>query len=247
MNPTIAIFDLDGTITSGDTYVAYLLYVLLQRRERVLRCLDLPLTILQFKLGRITNDEIKRVFLKRIMGDRTRAEVEQFTAKFVTHRFVKMTKPAALARIEWHRRQGHLLMLATASFDFYADAIGQSLGFDSVVATRAAWHNQKVTGDFDGKNLRGEAKLKAVTRALKRFDSGIWRIVAYSDNQSDLPILRFADHGIVIDPTPQFAAEAQNCGLGIEIWDGKLDPFGEGALGTPFNIQEITRRSREAP
>lgn len=243
MNATIAIFDLDGTITSGDTYVAYLLRVLIQRRGRVLHCLGLPLTAIQFKLGRITNDEIKRAFLKRIMGNCTRSEVERFTAEFIAHRFVKMAKPRALARIDWHRRQGHRLVLATASFDFYAEAIGRSLGFDHIVATRAAWHDDKLTGEFDGENLRGEAKLTAVTRALMTLDRRASRTIAYSDNQSDLPILRFADHGIVIDPTPRLAEVAQNYGLGIEIWNRKTKPSDAGDIEPQFGIQEITRQT----
>ena len=240
MSAAFAIFDLDGTITLGDTYVAYLFHILMQRTERLPRCLGLPITVLKFKLGCISNDEIKRAFLKGVMGDLTRCEVERLTAQFLTGRFVRMTKPRALRRINWHRRQGHLLVLATASFDFYAGAIGQSLGFDHVVATRAAWHDDRITGDFDGENLRGEAKVTAVKRALTRLNCGVSRIVVYSDNQSDLPMLRFADHGIVIDPTPRFAAAAKNYGLGIEIWSGKPEAIGSGDVGPQFGAQEIT-------
>ena len=128
--------------------------------------------MIQFKLGRITNDEIKRAFLKRVLGNCTRGEVERFTAEFRGAPLCKDGKTPALARIDWHRRQGHLLVLATASFDFYADAIGRSLGFDHVIATRAAWHNDRIKGEFDGENLRGEAKLTAVTRALTKLDCG---------------------------------------------------------------------------
>ena len=104
-------------------------------------------------------------------------------------------------------------MLATASLDFYAEAIGQSLGFDHMVATRAAWRDEKLTGQLDGENLNGEAKLAAVTRLLTGLDREVTRIVAYSDDQTDLPILRFADHGIAIDPTPKLAVAAKRMDL----------------------------------
>lgn len=243
MNATIVIFDLDGTITRRDTYVAYLLHVLARRPARILNCLGLPLTVMQFKSGRITNDEIKRAFLKGVMGDCTRGEVERFTAEFVTRRFSKIVKPRALARIDWHRRQGHQLMLATASFDFYAGAIGRSLGFDHVVATHAAWYDEKVTGEFDGENLLGEAKLAAVTRALTSLDRGPSRIFAYSDSQTDLPILRFADHGIAIDPSARLAAAAQTYGLDIEIWNRKADAISGSDVGPQSRMQEITLQS----
>ena len=239
MSAMVAIFDLDGTITVGDTYVAYLLDVLSQRRKRLLSCITLPMTALQFGLGRITNDEVKSAFLKGVLGGCTRCEVERFTARFLAGRFARMTKPRALARIDWHRRRGHLLVLATASLDLYADAIGRSLGFDYVVATRAAWDDDRITGDLDGENLRGEAKLRAVTRVLLDLNRGASRTVVYSDNQSDLPILRFADYGIVVDPTPRLAKAASRYGFATEIWGRAPQETSRDGSGPWFCRQEI--------
>jgi HAD superfamily hydrolase (TIGR01490 family) len=219
MNATVAIFDLDGTITRRDTYLAFLRHVLMRRRTRMLHCFGLPMTVLRFKLGRVTNEEIKCAFLKSIIGDCTRKEIEEFSTEFVAGYFSNMVKPGALTRIDWHRSRGHLLVLATASFDFYAEAIGQSLGFDHVIATRAVWRNERVTGDIEGENLRGEAKLAAVVRVLGQLDCEISRVIAYSDDHSDLPILRFADQGVAIDPKPKLAVVAQDHGLGIEAWN----------------------------
>jgi len=243
MSTTIAIFDLDGTITRRDTYVAYLLHVLRRRPANILGCFGLPLTAMQFKLGRITNDQVKSAFLKRVMDNCTRSEVERYTADFLARRFSKLAKPKALARIAWHRQQGHRLLLATASFDFYADAIGQSLGFDHVIATRAIWRHEKITGDFEGENLRAEAKLRAVRRVINRIDTEIAWIVAYSDNQSDLPILRFADHGIAVDPTPALAAAAQAYGLDIEIWNRKPEAISRSDTGPQLRIQAATLKN----
>jgi HAD superfamily hydrolase (TIGR01490 family) len=219
MSRVIAIFDLDGTITRRDTYLAYLCYVLRRRALRALNCFGLPFAVIRFKLGQIKSDEIKCAFLKAIMSNCTRSEAQEFTAAFVACRFVKMIKPMALERIDWHRKQGHELVLATASLDVYAEAIGRSLGFEHTVATRAAWRDEKLTGQLDGENLKGEAKLAAVRRLLGDLNREGARIVAYSDDQSDLPLLRFADHGIVVDPTSQFVMAAKRCGLSIEVWN----------------------------
>ena len=84
----------------------------------------------------------------------------------LAERFPAMAKRKAVERIQWHRRQGHLLLLATGSLDLYAVAIGDLLGFHQVVATRAAWVDDRIAGGFEGGNLRGEAKLAGVRRAL---------------------------------------------------------------------------------
>ena len=231
MSATVAIFDLDGTITWRDTYVSYLLDVLVRERRRVLGCLTLPMVVFQFKLGKLTNDEIKCAFLSAVMGGCTRSQVEQFTAEFLARRLSRMTKPKAIARIEWHRRKGHKLMLATASLDFYAQEIGRVLGFDVVVSTQAAWHDQRIAGYLQGNNLRGEAKLAAATRALSELEVAPSRIIAYSDDHSDLPLLRFAHHGIAVDPTPKLVAAAKHYGLEIERWGRELTSEREINLG----------------
>jgi phosphatidylglycerophosphatase C len=219
MSVPLAVFDLDGTITRGDTYVPYLRHILARRLERIPNCVGLPMAVLHFKLGHLTNDEIKRAFLDAIVGGCSRTEVECFTATFVADRFTRMIKQKAVARIDCHRRQGHLLFLATASLDLYAMAVGRTLGFDHVMATRAAWRDNRIAGGFDGANLRGDEKLAAVRRALARLQHNPSRIIAYSDHHSDLPLLRFADEGIAIDPTPKLAHVAPSYGLGIESWN----------------------------
>jgi HAD superfamily hydrolase (TIGR01490 family) len=214
----VAIFDLDGTITFGDTYLAFLLFVLRARPQRLIHCIGLPGALAGFALGRVSNDTLKRRFLRAILGGSSRMSLDALAKRFARHCCDRLVKPAARERIEWHRRRGHHLVLATASPDLHADAIGRALGFDDIVCTRAAWDGDRVTGELAGANLRGEAKL-ATIRSLGIFQ-GVERayVFAYSDHRSDLPLLRFADQATVVDPSRRFAAEAEASGLRIERW-----------------------------
>lgn len=216
--PAVAVFDLDGTITSGDTFLAYLRHVLRRRPERIPRCLGLIGAAVRFASG-AGRDTLKEAALAAVIGGLQRNDVAGLTDDFITRRLPPMIKPAALERIAWHRRQGHRLVLATASLDLYAAAIAKWLDFADAVCTRAAWRGDAVTG-IEGPNLRGKAKLAAVRGTLGDGSGPHTTVIAYSDHHSDLPLLRFADRGVAVDPTRRLTACAERLGLPIERWRG---------------------------
>nr|WP_294546093.1 HAD-IB family hydrolase [uncultured Rhodopila sp.] len=218
MTAAAAVFDLDGTITRGDTYVAYLLHVLRHRPHRLLRCGGLPLVALRFGVGLASNDEVKQRFLQAVAGGASLCQLERLTESFVDPCLRRMAKRAAIDRIAIHARQGDMLILATAGLDLYAAALGARLGFHHVVATRTALDAHRLLAGLDGPNLRGTAKLAAVKKILAA--AGVERLplVAYSDHHSDLPLLQYADEGYAIDPTPQLAREAARLGIPVERW-----------------------------
>lgn len=220
MTATAAVFDLDGTITGGDTYVAYLLHVLRHRPHRIARCAGLPLVALRFGMGLAGNDEVKQRFLQAIAGGASRRLIERCTQTFIDPCLTRMARRAAIDRIALHARRGDILVLATAGLDLYAAALGARLGFDHVVATRTAWTADGLLTGLEGPNLRGAEKLAAVRTVLAAAGVGRPRVVAYSDHHSDLPLLQYADEGYAIDPTPKLAKAAARLGIPVERWSG---------------------------
>lgn len=210
---TFAVFDLDGTIARGDTFIAYSLFVLRRRPWRLLRCLPLAWAAARFALKQIGDDEAKRCLLEAVLGGYQREDIATLTAAFVANRAMGMVKPLARRRIAEHATRGDVLVMATASLDIYAQALGAALGFNHVLATKAAWRDGRLVFGLDGPNLKGEAKLQAVKALVKQ--SGGGNTVAYSDHDSDLPLLRWADRGVAVDPHRRLAG----AGLPVERWD----------------------------
>lgn len=233
-----AVFDLDGTVTFCDMYVAFVAYVLRKRPHRVLRCMALPALALRFKVGSVPNDVLKSRVLAAVAGGCERAAAEHYARDFIARHLDRMVKPGARARIEWHRREGHHLILASASLDLYAALVGTELGFASTVCTRTASVDGRITGALDGENLRGPAKLAAVRKAAEAVGAEI--AYAYSDQRSDLPILLAAGQGIAIDPDARFAAEAVRNGLVVERWGGR---WGTARTAIPVFLSSPSLRS----
>ena len=73
------------------------------------------------------------------------------------------TLPGALRQIEEDRAAGRRLVLATASYRLYVEAIAAKLGFDDVIATNSILGiDARVTAKIDGENCYGPAKLRMI-------------------------------------------------------------------------------------
>ncbi|HKS84185.1 MAG TPA: HAD-IB family hydrolase [Pseudolabrys sp.] len=216
MPSAAAIFDLDGTVTRGDTFVAFLVCVLKKEPWRLLRCLRLPYKTAMSALGRIPNDDLKVAFLSAILKGVSRNKIERYAVEFAEKCARDMVKPAALAKINWHRARKHWLILASASVDLYVPLLAGLLGFDQTVCTQVEWAEGRLTGRLLGANLRGVAKLDAVRTILGKGRGQT--IFAYSDSHLDFPLLAFADHGVAVDADPILLRQAPGSGIVTEFW-----------------------------
>jgi len=215
--PVVAIFDLDGTITRSDTFVRFLLACLARSPARILPCCWLPLAIVMFYLRMRSNTWLKVTFLRAIAGRSHRTDVDAIARGLVPKLMRRAVRAKAVATIDAHRKRGHRLVLATASLDVYVGHLAGALGFDSVVCTRVAWDDQdRLTGELDGGNCYGEQKRLAVARLLG--DRSGLRLISYSDNGSDMPLLEWSDSAVVVNASSSLQRQARARGFDIRVW-----------------------------
>ncbi|MDP6183004.1 MAG: HAD-IB family hydrolase [Gammaproteobacteria bacterium] len=199
--PTAAIFDLDGTITRYGTYTPFVWGVACREPAKLVHVVPVLAAAAAYKTGLITRTRLKERMLLATLGGVSRAEVRRHATDF-TDRFMRgNVRPGALKSVERHKTEGDYLILATASFAFYAEIFAQRMGFDRVIATRTVLDTEgRMTGAIDGENCRGDAKLLRVIGTLAELGSQ-FRTVVYSDHHADLPLLRWADHAFAVNPT----------------------------------------------
>jgi len=213
-----AVFDLDGTITTNDTYLAFLIGFLLHNKLRIFRCFHLPFAIALYKLRFRSNSWLKSVFLRAIAGGCSRRDISIWTDSFVKQIYSKKLHPEAVNAIQKYKELGYHLVLATASFDFYAVKLGQSLGFDSIICTKSRWENNELLdGRIDGNNCYGEEKKGRVEMYFAGAGSN-WSVTAYSDHHSDLPLLMWANHAVAVNPTKALRNFAKSNNIEIQYW-----------------------------
>ena len=217
-NDSVAVFDLDGTITRYDTYVHFLIFCL---RSKPLRLLASPMLIVYFgmyKAGIRSNHWLKARFLRLVLGGVGQSELNQLAVSFNALTLRKNIKRGALEEIEKLRKEGYEIVLATASFGFYVKSIADSLGVDHLLCSAAAVDSGgRLTGEIDGLNCIGEEKARRLrVLMVERGWSEIDR--AYSDHKVDLPLLEMSRVAVVVDPKPATEAVAGRCGYEILRW-----------------------------
>ncbi len=215
----VVVFDLDRTITRSGTYTPFLFSVARRRPLRLLLAGPLAIAALAYKLGLISRKRLKEYMLCAVLCGARRDQVAGYAASFTADWALNCIRPGALTAIEEHRSKDHCLILATASLDLYVERFGAHFGFDAVVATRASWDStDRLNGSIDGENCFGIEKVRRLEEVLAggREDS---TVVAYSDSHADLPLLRWADRAVAVNPSGRLRKVALGEGFEIVDWD----------------------------
>ncbi len=195
----IAIYDLDKTILTKPTFTAFLVFAARHDGKVISwRAFIWIAALIGYKLKLYGRKPMKQFGLRLFVGEKIPAGLAKKFAESVTPSGVQ--RGAAIA-ISQDRSEGRLLVIATASPEFYVVEIGKILQFDAMIATR---HLRTDTGGFrnrfDGENCYGVEKLARVQAwmAEKGLDRGACHIRFYSDHPSDAPVLDWADEGVLV-------------------------------------------------
>ncbi|MDA5194251.1 HAD family hydrolase [Govanella unica] len=219
----VAIFDLDRTITSRGSYTPFLIFASLRLCPwRLLAIPIAPVLMLAYKAGLMSRDRLKERMLGLFLGRVALWRLEPVLRNFVAGYLRKYLRRDAQTVIRAERAKGARLVLATASFDFYAALFAEALEFDGLVATQSTTRDGFLLAKIIGGNCYGENKLTMVQSYLEA--EGVLgltprpEISFYSDDRSDLPCLLWADRGVVVSPKNSFAKEAKSHGLPVVHW-----------------------------
>lgn len=215
---TVAVFDLDGTLTHRDTYTGIMLHSLRFNRGNIPRLVPLSVPVVRFALGRLDNASLKAAFLKSLFAGLPADRLDAITRSFVDRLMARGLREQAVKTLERHRADGHETVLLTASLDFYVEDIARRLAVDHCICTRAArGPGGTLTGELASANCRGAEKL-ARLRAHFGDAPGGRCFVGYGDRESDFHLLTALNRGVVVSPGRRTRARAVAAGLQVVQW-----------------------------
>ncbi len=219
----LAIYDMDRTVTRRPTYTPFLIHAAARRNP--LRLLTLPLVglwTLAYLARLIGRTRLKEMMQWMLLGSAIRPQrLATVVDSFADKTFRSNVRPGALADLKQNKAEGYRLVLATASYRLYVEAIAQRFGFDDVIATNSLIGlDKRIIARIDGENCYGPGKMRMVEAWLKR--QGIARedahIRFYSDHISDAPLLGWADEGFAVNAHAALRKLARNMKWGVVDW-----------------------------
>ena len=192
----VAAFDLDGTLTEGGSVFPWLCH--LCGRATTYRAavrLIVPLSIGAIRSGYRADAAKERLF-QRLLAGRELTEVTTSSREFILEHLQHEAKQPVLDRLAWHQRQGHEVVIVSASPQIYVDVITEVLGADGGLGTRLAVDPLgRLTGGYLGKNCRGSEKMRRLDEwiAARDFPEPP-EIYAYGNSRGDRRMLNGAAH-----------------------------------------------------
>ena len=192
--PSVAAFDLDGTLSDGGSVFKWLRFICGSRATYLATArLAVPLLIGAIRSGSQADYAKERLFISLLNGRDERA-VSDESRTFALAHFTAHARPRVLERVTWHLDQGHDVVIVSASPQLYVEVVAEHLGVAGGLGTRLATDARGLlSGGYLGRNCRGKEKMRRLNAWIESRHPGVaTTIYAYGNSRGDRRMLRAA-------------------------------------------------------
>lgn len=197
---TLALFDLDNTLLSGDSdyeWGHYLVSKGLVDRDHYAAANQRFYE--QYKQGVLDIREFS-AFSFTPLSERSMAELAALHRDFMVSVIEPLITTAARQLVEQHREQGHTLMVITATNSFITRPIVEAFGIPHLLATEPKVVDGRYTREIDGIPCFQAGKVTRLQHWLENREETLSGSYFYSDSRNDLPLLEMVDNPVAVDP-----------------------------------------------
>jgi HAD superfamily hydrolase (TIGR01490 family) len=211
-----AFFDLDRTLMAGSSGLHWARAArgagLLTRRRMARYGWENVKFRLQGSTDQAT-DRVRREVGEMIAGQRV-VDLQRLAPKVLAGVLPRLyTQMLAVAHA--HQDAGRRVYICTAASQEMADMLAHVLSFDGAVGARSEIIDGRYTGLPAGPFTYREGKAQAMRELAQAEGIDLAASYAYSDSESDLPMLRAVGHPVVVNPDGALARVATEEGWEI--------------------------------
>ena len=152
----------------------------------------------------------KRVQLAFIRGI-SQAEISSIALEFYQTRIKPNYHQNVLQKMIDHQQQGDVVFISSGGYQPYLELFCQEYQIPQLFCSTIDFNNQKATGLMQGPDCMFHHKVELLEAYLKQHPIEYQESYFYSDSSSDLPLLKWVHHGVVISAdSPQQWASNNN-------------------------------------
>jgi HAD superfamily hydrolase (TIGR01490 family) len=210
---TLALFDLDETLISGDSDYEWGLHLVslgvVDRQSYEARNQEF---YDRYRAGTLVLQDFLD-FQLYPLSQFSRAQLEEWHAGFLASRILPMVRPGARALLDRHRGADRLIVTATNRF--VTAPIAAALGITELLATELEQENGRFTGRAAGTPCFREGKVVRLNQWLAARGARLSDYAEswfYSDSANDIPLLSAVTHPVAVHPDDQLRAHAAERG-----------------------------------
>ena len=208
-----AFFDLDRTLMAGSSGLYWARAARgagLLTRRRIARY---GWENVKFRLRGSTDqatDRVRREVGEMISGQRV-VDLQRLAPKVLAGVLPRLY-PQMLEVAHAHQDAGRPVYICTAASQEMAEMLAHVLGFDGALGARSEVVDGRYTGRAAGPFTYREGKAVAMRELAAAADIDLAASYAYSDSESDLPMLRVVGHPVAVNPDAELRRVAREEG-----------------------------------
>ena len=212
---TLAIFDLDNTLLSGDSDHGWGEFLVRKK-------------IVDGKTYRRSNEKFYQKYQQGTLdifeysafsftplAAHTMEELAVLHEEFMRDIICPMIGHKAKSLVERHRQKGHILLVITATNSFVTRPIVEAFGIENLLATEPEIVNGRYTKSIDGTPCFKEGKVTRLREWMAQNEYTLEGSFFYSDSHNDCPLMEQVDNPVAVDPDEQLEEIAKKRGWKI--------------------------------
>lgn len=213
-----AYFDLDGTLLNASSEKTLTAHLSRKRPWRIPWGATAWTTGFLFNLlrGRSVYDAARN---RGHLSLASWEALERYSDHLATNSLKQHVPPQAWERLQWHRDQGHRLVLITATVAPMAEAMGRLLQMDTVYGCGPDKRTGRLSGSERGWSVpRRKGKVPVVERDASEHGHDLSRCYGYGNTHADSWFMARCGHPIAISPESSLRRHATAEGWEIVDW-----------------------------
>lgn len=224
MTNLLALFDLDGTLSSGHIWEGFVKYYFTYKKKRAwiltFWATHLALWLLSKCKLYSSEDRYRAKWMEDLGGVFKGASREEALEVFqwVADNYIfESFRSDVVDILQQHQQSGHIVVIISATFTELLEIVGQKLGVSNVIGTKLETINDKYTGKIIPPLCFGENKAKLLKEFIDRNGLKINSSAsfAYADSIFDVPLLKLVGNPVATYPGRHLRQLAEHKGWQI--------------------------------
>lgn len=205
---TAAFFDLDRTLLSGFSAIAFFQHRLLSGRMSPRELVESVAAATSFGMGKIGFSALVTGAAAAFRGFSEQALME-IGEEIFEKQLAKEIYPESRALVEAHQHQGHTVAIVSSALPHQVEPVARALGIPHVLCTHLETRNGAFTGRVVKPTCYGEGKAFYARELAQKLGCDLGRSYFYSDSHEDLPLFEIVGKPRPLNPDRTLSEVAQ--------------------------------------
>jgi len=209
---TCAFFDLDGTIIDNSSEKTFVRYLMSKGKVSLTNLASWGVYLL--KKRKLAVAKANKVYLRNINYEYIKSAARKCFRERLEHHI----SPKAIARIQFHKKQGDSLILLSGSLEILVVNFKEHLEMDMMVGYSLEVKDGVVTGRTLGIHPYERNKAILAQQMAEEYDFDLDSSYAYGNHHTDAHILSLVGNPVAVNPDRKLRKIAQKNGWKIEMF-----------------------------